>query len=246
MKIVWVKPEIHLVGQMRLDAVALATYLRSIGCSQATVDSYFHDADALNIPSVAGKLCYKSFEIGLNPNVRSVRSDKMEHVVNMIKQKHGSVFEHMFFSFIFQNVSRVFTHELVRHRVGTAFSQESMRYVRPVNGIFKLTETPSMDQAEMERFETILGPALEQVEGLFNQLDKEKDFKVKKALTSKIRRLIPHGIATDIMFTCNVRQLAHINRQRTDEGAEEEIKDVFDQVSDMLKPHIPYWKEIIS
>ena len=29
-----------------------------------------------------------------------------------------------------RNVSRVFTHELVRHRAGSAFSQESLRYVR--------------------------------------------------------------------------------------------------------------------
>ena len=115
MKIAWVTPNIYLTGQMRLDPDALGLYLKTKGCSDATRDSYFHDSDALNIPSVAGKLCYNSFEVGLNPNVRSVRSDKLEHVVNMLKQKHGSVFEHMVFQFIFQNVSRVFTHELVSY-----------------------------------------------------------------------------------------------------------------------------------
>lgn len=42
----------------------------------------------------------------------------------------GSVIEHHVTNWIFADVSRVFTHELVRHRVGTAFSQESLRYVR--------------------------------------------------------------------------------------------------------------------
>ena len=34
------------------------------------------------------------------------------------------------FSFVLHNVSRVVTHELVRHRPGTAVSQESLRFVR--------------------------------------------------------------------------------------------------------------------
>ena len=38
--------------------------------------------------------------------------------------------EHANYSFALRNVSRVFTHELVRHRAGSAFSQESLRYVR--------------------------------------------------------------------------------------------------------------------
>ena len=38
--------------------------------------------------------------------------------------------EHASYTFAFRDVSRVFTHELVRHRAGSAFSQESLRYVR--------------------------------------------------------------------------------------------------------------------
>ena len=38
--------------------------------------------------------------------------------------------EHANYTFAFRDVSRVFTHELVRHRAGSAFSQESLRYVR--------------------------------------------------------------------------------------------------------------------
>ena len=48
----------------------------------------------------------------------------------MLRSAHGSVLEHANYSFAFRNVSRVFTHELIRHRAGSAFSQESLRYVR--------------------------------------------------------------------------------------------------------------------
>jgi thymidylate synthase (FAD) len=42
---------------------------------------------------------------------------------------HGSVFEHASIVFQVAGVSRSLTHELIRHRVGTAYSQESQRYV---------------------------------------------------------------------------------------------------------------------
>jgi thymidylate synthase (FAD) len=240
----WVTPNVYLIGATKLDSEALGLYLKAKGCSDTTAESFSHDSDALNMVSVAGKLCYNSFEVGLNPNVRSIRTDKLEHVVNMIKQKHGSVFEHFTFNFIFQNVSRVFTHELVRHRVGTAFSQESMRYVRPANGILKMVRTPSMDQAEMDKYGDILLDSMPQVLDLFDALDKETDFSKKKFLTSKIRRLLPHGIATDILFSCNIRQLAHIVKLRVSEAAEEEINEVFTVVSDLVANFVPYWEEM--
>jgi thymidylate synthase ThyX len=42
----------------------------------------------------------------------------------------NSVFEHAYLNFVITDCSRVFTHELVRHRVGTAFSQTSGRFCR--------------------------------------------------------------------------------------------------------------------
>jgi len=59
-----------------------------------------------------------------------VRSDRREYFENLLRSAHGSVLEHAGYSFALRNVSRVFTHELVRHRAGSAFSQESLRYVR--------------------------------------------------------------------------------------------------------------------
>ena len=66
----------------------------------------------------------------MNPNVTRVRDRNDEYITNILKVKHGSVIEHPMMSFIFADVSRVFTHELVRHRAGVAISQESLRFVR--------------------------------------------------------------------------------------------------------------------
>jgi thymidylate synthase (FAD) len=59
-----------------------------------------------------------------------VRGGNQEYLANIQGQRHGSVFEHASTSIAFLDVSRILTHELVRHRVGTAYSQESQRFVR--------------------------------------------------------------------------------------------------------------------
>lgn len=51
-----------------------------------------------------------------------------EHLGNVLAQVHGSVLEHASFSFVLHNMSRVLTHELVRHRIGAA------EEIRPVFG----------------------------------------------------------------------------------------------------------------
>src|SRR5581483_8276869 len=82
-----------------------------------------------SLVEIAGRLCYRSFKPGLNPNVERVRSGNREYLSNILQQKHGSVLEHVTDSFIVTGISRVCTHELVRHR-HLSISQESLRYVR--------------------------------------------------------------------------------------------------------------------
>lgn len=88
--------------------------------------------DASALIALAGKRCYMSFEAGtgLNPNVTKIREDHAEYVTNILKSGHGSVLEHATWSFAIENVSRVFTGEMNRHRAGVAISEGSMRYIR--------------------------------------------------------------------------------------------------------------------
>ena len=78
------------------------------------------DGNADDITEFAGRQCYKSWKHG-RPND--------EYIANIIRDAHGSVMEHANIVFQVTGVSRSLTHELIRHRVGTAYSQESQRYV---------------------------------------------------------------------------------------------------------------------
>ena len=156
-----------------------------------------------------------------------------------LRSAHGSVLEHASYSFALRNVSRVFTHELVRHRAGSAFSQESLRYVRLADVGFRVPAA--------------LEPVREQVLAIVEQLEQFQlsaaselgidadgvPFHVKKEVTSALRRLAPLGLSTDIVWTANVRTLRHVIEMRTDPGAEEEIRLVFGKIGEIMRAEAP-------
>src|SRR3970040_948301 len=122
-----VEPKVFLVGETRVVEEGLQAYLEHIGVPDLETDA---PSDAEKVVEVMGRLCYRSFEPGLNLNVTKVREGSAAYLGNILKVAHGSVIEHPVINFIFADVSRVFTHELVRHRAGVAISQESLRFVR--------------------------------------------------------------------------------------------------------------------
>ncbi|HMF14806.1 MAG TPA: FAD-dependent thymidylate synthase, partial [Gemmataceae bacterium] len=82
--------------------------------------------------ALAGKRCYKSFEVNkaLNPNITKIRKDYAVYFDNILSSGHGSVLEHSVYTYAFENVSRVFTAEMNRHRAGWAISEGSLRFIR--------------------------------------------------------------------------------------------------------------------
>jgi thymidylate synthase (FAD) len=64
-------------------------------------------------------------------------------------------------------------------------------------------------------------------------------FHVKKEVTSALRRLAPIGLSTDIVWTANVRTLRHVIEMRTAEGAEEELRLVFDEIARIMQAEAP-------
>ncbi len=64
-------------------------------------------------------------------------------------------------------------------------------------------------------------------------------FHVKKEVTSALRRLAPIGLSTDIVWTANARTLRHVIEMRTAEGAEEELRIVFDKIARVMQIEAP-------
>jgi thymidylate synthase (FAD) len=236
-------PSVFLLARPAVDVDGMRRYLEDVG-GTSWLDLRVEAAgDALNpgqlLIEFAGRVCYRSWEPGLNPNVSRIRTDQREYFANLLRSHHGSVLEHASYSFALRNVSRVFTHELVRHRAGSAFSQESLRYVRLKDIGFRMPPAlePIRDQVLdiVERLEEFQVSAAESL-----GLDEDGvPFAVKKEITSALRRLAPIGLSTDIVWTANVRTLRHVIEMRTAPGAEEELRLVFDRIAEIMCDEAP-------
>ena len=236
-------PAVFVLARPALDVDGMRAYLDDVG-GAAWLDRRLDEADGAPNPGellieFSGRLCYRSWEPGLNPNVRRVRTDQREYFENLLRSHHGSVLEHANYSFAFRNVSRTFTHELVRHRAGSAFSQESLRYVRLTDIGFRLP--PALEPVR-DKVVSIVEQLAEFQVSAADELgidDEGVPFHVKKEVTSALRRLAPIGLSTDIVWTANVRTLRHVIEMRTAPGAEEELRLVFDRVAELMVREAP-------
>jgi thymidylate synthase (FAD) len=240
------EPEVYLVARPQLDWNEIGQYLTSVddrgsGFEGAGIwaekrysETGTEDGDIL--VELGGRLCYRSWAPGMNANVTRVRSDSEEYLCNILSSGHGSVLEHANYSFIFDNVSRVFTHEMVRHRAGVAVSQESLRFVLLTDIPFWFPEWARNDKDLMNRSITLLHHMEEHQNWMsehFNLDNGSVPFSEKKHKTSFMRRFAPEGVATGMLCTINVRALRHIIAMRTALAAEEEIRIVMDKVAEL-------------
>lgn len=235
-----VEPGVFLVGETKVIEDGLRCYLKHIGVPDWQSDA---PTDSEKIVEVMGRLCYRSFAPGLNPNVTRVREHNRDYLENILKVKHGSVIEHPVMNFIFTDVSRVFTHELVRHRVGVAISQESLRFVRLDDLGQWLPTAIREDKKAVEIFVR----TFEELEKL--QLELADHFKLdapdrpfheKKVITSAMRRVAPEGLATTIGWSANPRTIRWVLEMRTAPEAEEEIRLVFGKVGAIVTKRYPH------
>lgn len=103
-----------------------------------------HTPEPDKVVAQAGKLCYSA--VGVEEITQKLTEEEIARYVNMLANiGHESPLEHVSFTFAIEGISRVTTHQLVRHRLAS-YSQQSQRYVK------------------LEQFEYIIPPAIEKNE----------------------------------------------------------------------------------
>jgi thymidylate synthase (FAD) len=139
-------------------------------------------------------------------------------IQGVIESGHGSTIEHIVFTFGISGVSRTLSHQLVRHRAGVAFDQQSQRYVT-----FKgaSTMTPASieeaDEAVRESYEE----AIEGSMGLYSEL-------VTAGIPAEDARFVfPNATRTNLVMTTNLRALIHMSGLRLCTMAQWEIRRLF-------------------
>lgn len=236
----FVKPEVYLIAETQIVPEGLHEALTALGVPGWETDAA---SDAEKLMEFAGKSCYLSFSTDLNKNLTKVGTRNNQDYLQqgIIATGHGSVLEHASVTFFFLNVSRVLTHELVRHRPGMAFSQVSGRYVRTDEINMYLPGIIEEEPRAVELFRRAQGMMeswVLELEDIFG-INEMKDFSRKKKLTSAFRRLIGNGQANHITVSGNHRAWRHQLVARTSRHAEEEIRLAYGLLFDQLVSRYP-------
>jgi len=186
----------------------------------------------LQLIELAGRTSYQSRD--------KITNDSAAKFVKMLRERgHESVLEHSCLCVEFNNVSRGFTHELVRHRLAS-FTQESTRYVE--EGEFKVVIPPDKDKDE--KLVELNLPQGSKTKVSFQEwmdLNEQMYRGLRKAgwLRQDARQVLPTGIKAQIVMSANFREWRHIFKMRTAPDAHWEIRQVMKNLLEDVKKKIP-------
>lgn len=243
-------PIVHHVAQTELDQEGIDAFLLYFGVEDWNTDA---PSGTEELIEVAGRMCYSSFETKthsaseFNKNVTKVRKGNTSYINNIHNVKHGSILEHGTDSYIISDVPRLYCHEQVRHRVGVAYSERSLRYIR-LNELDLCFPHPfqQLDDKTKKQIKELFMTTAQSLENTYNQMEeilfpegKRISFEEKKRLTSAMRYLMPMGMATGIMVTANHRSWRHIIQLRTSRHAEDWIRAVYVLIAEDLEKRYP-------
>jgi thymidylate synthase (FAD) len=178
--------------------------------------------DGERIAEYAGRLCYMSQH---NPAGRSTP----EYLTNILKQGHGSVFEHSVYVLLIEGISRSCSHELVRHRAGFGYSQLSQRYVDESAAAFVMPPAiigdPKLEAEWTGQVTQAQEAYVRAVEGLMQKYARVEDrVHRRKMAREAARSVLPNATEVKILVSGNVRAWRTMLELRLGEGAEQEIR----------------------
>jgi thymidylate synthase (FAD) len=170
----------------------------------------------------AGRICYMS---QTNPAGRTTA----EYLENILKQGHGSVFEHAVYVLLIEGISRSCSHELVRHRAGFGYSQLSQRYVDESQAAFVMPPAIIGDtklEGEWTRqVEAAQASYVQAVNDLMEKYSWVADRVHRRKLAREAARsVLPNATEVKIVVSANIRAWRTMLELRLGEGAELEIR----------------------
>jgi thymidylate synthase (FAD) len=178
--------------------------------------------------ALAARLCYSPVAISELQD-RLSGADIKSFLDKIMSLGHQSVLEHASFTFGIEGISRVTSHQLVRHRLAS-YSQQSQRYVSHKER-FAAVVPPSISErpAMLARFEAQLA-ALHQAYGEM----------VEAGIPAEdARYILPNATETKLMMTMNARELLHFFQLRCCERAQWEIRAMAVAMLKVVKPLAP-------
>lgn len=163
---------------------------------------------------MAARLCYSPS--GAAELCEKMTDEKVESFVQkLVAMGHDSPIEHVSFTFAIEGVSRVLTHQLVRHRIAS-YSQQSQRYVAAHDFEYIVPPTIAEKPEAKAKFDALMAKIRE-------TYDEFVDMGVPK---EDARYVLANATETKIVVTMNARALLHFFNLRCCNRAQWEIREM--------------------
>lgn len=162
-------------------------------------------------------ICYDS-----NPK------DPMKLVRHLYKSGHHSVFEHIYFTFKIEGISRACSHQLVRHR-HCSFTQRSQRYCS--EGGFHVVLPMSVVETNCKDDYFDFMDSIESNYAYFQRCGMPNE---------DARYVLPNACATELYLSCNLRELIHIANERLCSRAQWEIRDLVKEMVSLVDEDLKF------
>lgn len=181
------------------------------------------------IPEIAGRLCYQSF-------TKPRPGGNAAYMERILSEGHGSILEHATIGFIIHGVSRSLTHELIRHKAGTAVSELSQRFVDASDLGFVVP--PKFNGDPENYFLGVCQVAMDAYKDL-SEIPHGCTTLERKRIRESARSVLPNCVETHIAFSGNLRAWRNILEQRGNIHADLEIRRLAVALLEPLKLYAP-------
>ena len=177
--------------------------------------------------AMSARLCYSPIGAAqLEERISDEQAAKL--VRKLVSMGHFSTLEHVTFTFAIEGVSRVLTHQLVRHRIAS-YSQQSQRYVKEHD--FETIVPPSI--AKNPEAKAKFDALMTQIQDLYNE------FTAGGVLAEDARYILPNAAETKIVCTLNARSLLNFFSLRCCTRAQWEIRALANEMLRQVKEVAP-------
>lgn len=186
-----------------------------------------HTPNPERMVAMSAKLCYSP--VGAEDLAETMSESQVENLLaKIVDMEHLSTFEHVSFTFAIEGVSRVLTHQLVRHRIAS-YSQQSQRYVSEHE--FEYIVPPSINANPL---------AQEKFEQLMSSIRSTYDELVALGINKEdARYCLANATETKIVVTMNARTLLHFFQLRCCVRAQWEIRNLANAMLAEVKKAAP-------
>ena len=162
-------------------------------------------------------------------------ADMTDFILACMRRGHLSPLEHAQLTFCIEDITRVASHQLVRHRIAS-YSQQSLRHTRTA-------------------YNPMLYPA--SVRNWLNQnphsvADLCRAFEIYDAMigagvpVEDARCILPMGVASSMVVTMNLRSLLHFFNERLCASTQDELRDIAGQMARLTLVVFPWLDAFIG